>query len=124
MYTYFWRSSPYPLLTTFDAPDATLACTRRARSNTPLQALTLANDPAFFEMAQALASRVLREAPASDAARIEHAFRLCLSRPPEERELERLKEFLGKQRGFFDEARAWTALARVILNVDEFITRE
>ena len=124
MYTYFWRSSPYPLLTTFDAPDATLACTRRMRSNTPLQALTLANDPAFFEMAQGLAARVLREAPPSDNERIRHAFRICLARLPEERESRRLTELLVKQRRFFAEGAAWTAVARVLLNLDEFITRE
>src|SRR5262249_54567751 len=63
MYTYFWRSSPYPFLTTLDAPDANVSCTRRVRSNTPLQALTLANDRGYFELAQGLAVRVLREIP-------------------------------------------------------------
>jgi hypothetical protein len=86
LYTFFFRSSPYPLLTTFDAPDFQTVCTRRPRSNTPLQALNLANDPAFLEMAQALASRVTREVPGSAAeqlhARLERAFVLCLSRPP------------------------------------------
>ncbi len=61
MYTYFWRSAPHPGLTVFDAPDATAACTRRNRSNTPLQALTLLNDQGFVEFAQALAQRILRE---------------------------------------------------------------
>ncbi|MGC3968348.1 MAG: DUF1549 domain-containing protein [Pirellulales bacterium] len=69
MYTYFWRSSPYPFLLTFDAPDANAACTRRIRSNTPLQALTLANDRAFVEMAQALGERVLKEKHSTDAER-------------------------------------------------------
>ena len=58
MYTYFWRSAPHPLLVTFDAPDAQPTCTRRNRSNTPLQALTLLNDAGFFEFAQGLAARV------------------------------------------------------------------
>ena len=145
MYTYFWRSSPHPLLTTFDAPDATLACTRRVRSNTPLQALTLANDAAFFEMAQALAVRVMREAPCADLERIRHAFRVCLSRSPGEWEARRLSEFLAEQRKHFAaaprdaeaaappgrpagvspvEGAAWTAVARVMLNLDELITRE
>jgi hypothetical protein len=145
MYTYFWRSSPYPLLMTFDAPDANVACTRRVRSNTPLQSLTLANDPAFFEMAQALAARVLREAPADDGGRLRHAFRLCLARPPEEREGRRLLEFAAAQKKHFEaeapeaegaappggppglsaaEGAAWTAVARVLMNLDEFITRE
>ncbi len=145
MYTYFWRSSPHPLLTTFDAPDATLACTRRVRSNTPLQALTLANDAAFFEMAQALAVRMMREAPGADGERIRHAFRACLSRSPGEWETRRLSEFLAEQRKHFAaaprdaeaaappgrpvgvspvEGAAWTAVARVMLNLDELITRE
>ena len=67
LYTYFWRATPHPALVVFDAPDATRACTRRMRSNTPLQALTLLNDPAFIEFAGALADRVLREGPADDA---------------------------------------------------------
>ena len=87
MYTYFWRSSPYPFLTTFDAPDATVACTRRPRSNTPLQALTLANDRAFFEIAQGFAARLLAEPAADDTARIRLAFRRCLAREPAADEL-------------------------------------
>ena len=133
MYTYFWRSSPYPFLTTFDAPDATLACTRRPRSNTPLQALTLANDPAFVEMARALAKRALAEAEGSSAERIRRMFRLCFSREPEAREIERLSKFVTDQQRAFaatpsgadaPEGLAWTALARVLLNLDELITRE
>ena len=146
MYTYFWRSSPHPALQAFDAPDANVACTRRLRSNTPLQALTLANDPGFFEMAQGLGGRVLREAPRGDTERIRHAFRLCLAREPLADETRRLAEFLDSQRKSFDgadsgdaeaaappglpegtgavEGAAWTALARVLLNLDEFITRE
>src|SRR5690606_19066574 len=61
LYTYIWRQSQHPLLTTFDGPDAQTACTRRNRSNTPLQALLLANDEAFVEMARALAQRVIEE---------------------------------------------------------------
>ena len=61
LYTFFFRSAPYPLFTTFDAPDFQSVCTRRLRSNTPLQALTLANDPAFFELAQGLALRLATE---------------------------------------------------------------
>ncbi|HEX4147590.1 MAG TPA: DUF1553 domain-containing protein, partial [Pirellulales bacterium] len=144
MYTYFWRSSPYPFLTTFDAPDATNTCTRRVRSNTPLQALTLANDRAFFELAQGLAARVLREAGDGDRARIERAVRLCLVREPTEHERSRLEKFVAGQRTYFAaaadadsvapkdrpakvsaaEAAVWTALARVVLNLDEFVTRE
>jgi hypothetical protein len=145
MYTFLWRATPHPLLTVFDAPDATRACTRRVRSNTPLQALTLLNDEAFFEFAQALAARVLKESPGDDTARLTHAFRLCLSRSPTDKELRRLEELLTQQRvesgsgstaaehpmpddtaafaGNSEQA-PWIAVARVLLNLDEFITRE
>ncbi|HSJ03534.1 MAG TPA: DUF1549 and DUF1553 domain-containing protein, partial [Verrucomicrobium sp.] len=63
MYTLFYRSAPHPLFTTFDAPDFQLVCTRRSRSNTPLQALTLANDEAFVEMARVMAARLCKECP-------------------------------------------------------------
>jgi len=81
MYTQFFRSAPYPLFTTFDAPDFSTVCTRRIRSNTPLQALTVANDEAFVEFAQNLAARVLKEVPEGDAtARLRRAVVLCLAR--------------------------------------------
>lgn len=142
MYTYFWRSSPYPMLPTFDAPDANGTCTRRNRSNTPLQALTLANDRAFHEFAVALADRIMSLGPLpptpppsvtdSDDARLHQAVELCYSRPPTDLELRKLREFLNAQRTAFtadpkekDPTKsAWTAVARVLLNLDEFITRE
>jgi hypothetical protein len=145
LYTYFWRSAPHPALTVFDAPDSTTTCTRRNRSNTPLQALTLLNDQAFLEFAQALAGRALREVPADDAERLRHVFRLCLARRPGAREEERLTRLLARQSAELaaapEEARrlvpeklppqtdvgrlaAWTMVARVLLNLDEFITRE
>ncbi|CAN5882270.1 DUF1553 domain-containing protein [soil metagenome] len=128
MYTYFWRATPHPLLVGFDAPDASLACTRRVRSNTPLQALMLLNDQAFFEFAQALASRVLEEGPSEDAGRLDLAFQLCLARLPEPVERARLQELLDQQRARSPageaEHSAWTLVARVLLNLDEFITRE
>ena len=68
LYTYFWRASPHPALTVFDAPDAGTTCTRRNRSNTPLQALTLLNDAGFAEFAYGLACRLLSEQPATTAA--------------------------------------------------------
>ena len=130
LYTYFWRSAPHPSLIVFDSPDATLACTRRNRSNTPLQALTLLNDEAHFEFAQGLAHRVMMEC-VDEGARIRQVFRLCMGREPSERELQRLSELLARQfaesDGATTEARqldAWTSVARVLLNLDEFITRE
>ncbi len=79
MYTWFQRSAPHPGLIVFDAPDAGTTCTRRNRSNTPLQALTLLNDQASLEFAQGLAVRILREAPPGDEGRVRFAFRLCLA---------------------------------------------
>jgi mono/diheme cytochrome c family protein len=142
MYTFFWRSAPHPALTVFDAPDASMACTRRNRSNTPLQALTLLNDQAYFEFAQALAGRVLREGKPSQVDRVRHACLLCLGRLPNPKEEERLNAFLAQQLAVFEarpqeakelglggqtnsaELAAWTMLSRALLNLDEFITRE
>jgi mono/diheme cytochrome c family protein len=138
LYTFLWRATPHPLLMVFDAPDATRACTRRVRSNTPLQALTLLNDEAFFEFASALGARVLSTGPSDDAGRLSYAFRLCLSRSPSRSELLRLGDLLASIRAEeprdmpngeaaftgSSERAAWTAVARVLLNLDEFITRE
>ena len=146
LYTHFWRTSPHPGLMVFDSPDALTMTTKRNRSNTPLQALTLLNDAGFQEFAQGLAQRVLDERPdASNSERAEHAFRLCLSRPPQEQEKERLERLLALQLDDFrthpDEAKealplelhngadvpetaAWTMVSGVLLNLDEFITRE
>jgi hypothetical protein len=143
MYTFFWRATPHPALSIFDAPDAFSTCTRRIRSNTPLQSLTLLNDEAFVEFSKALAERILRESPGSDQARLQYAFRLCLSRSPSPDERQRLFTLLNSEldslKKFPDEARslvdpntsgdilqlaAWTTIARVLLNVDETITRE
>ena len=129
LYTRFWRAAPYPALLVFDAPDSTAACTRRLRSNTPLQALTLLNDPAYLELAAGLAKRLLRQ-PGDDRARLEQAFLLCLSRLPSSTELGRIQDYLNQQRRENptdprgSEAAAWAAIARVMLNLDEFITRE
>jgi hypothetical protein len=126
LYTFFWRATPHPMLMVFDAPDATRACTRRERSNTPLQALTLLNDEAFFECAESLSGRVLRDGPPDDAGRLEYAFRLGVARAPRESESRRLTGLLSEIRGETgtSEREAWTTVARVLLNLDEFITRE
>ena len=123
MYTFIWRQSQHPLLTTFDAADAQTACTRRNRSNTPLQALHLANDPAFVEIAEGLGKRVVAEGPADDAGRIDFAFRLCFARTPTPAERSRLLQYLDACRRAKPDT-AWTMLARVLLNLDEFVTRE
>ncbi len=143
LYTFFWRSSPDPFMATFDAPNANTTCTRRTRSNTPLQALTLANDQAFVELAQGMAGRVLRDAPAYDEGRMRYAFLAGLSREPTSGEFTTLLQFLETQRSEFQkepdiaaqiapknvsespiEGAAWTAVARVLMNLDEFVTRD
>ena len=130
IYTQFYRATPHPALNVFDAPDAFSACTRRIRSNTPLQALTMLNDQQFYELAQALGSRVVREVNESDADRLEYAFRLCLTRRPGPDEARRLQELLvAEHRQFEGDSKAkqtetWTTIARVLLNLDETITRE
>jgi len=146
LYTVFYRSAPYPLFTTFDAPDFQTVCTRRLRSNTPLQSLTLANDPAFLEIAQGLAARLVRDVPGDYSAvldaRLRHAFLLCYSRVPDATELAALRGYVERQlRSFAGEAAlasqeltkaglteaqaaALVAAARVLFNTDNFITRE
>ncbi len=142
LYIYFWRSSPYPFLITFDAPRATTTCTRRVRSNTPLQALMLANDRVFLEAARSLGRRLQEHASGRVDQGIEQGFLICLSRRPDKIEVARLTAFweaerdayagdreaaaalVGEQTGELLERAAWVSLARVLLNLDEFITRE
>ena len=124
MYTYIWRQSQHHLLTTFDAPDAQTSCTRRNRSNTPLQALHLANDPAFLEFYEGLGKRLEKEgAMMDDAGKVDLAYKLCFCRQPTDSERERVLAFLEQQRKQ-DPKTAWTQVARVLMNLDEFVTRE
>ena len=90
LYTWFQRTSPYPMLMTFDAPDSNVCCVRRERSNTPLQALTLLNDTVFVECAQAFGKRIVEEKTSDTKERLRYGFRLCLAREPTSVELERL----------------------------------
>ncbi|MBI4625115.1 MAG: DUF1553 domain-containing protein [Verrucomicrobia bacterium] len=145
MYIFFQRTVPFPMLMTFDAPNSTTTCTRRDRSNTPLQALTLWNDPAFFDCARALSKRVRGE-PTLDA-RLQRAFEICLARPPGDAELARLRQlFVDQQRLTRERPKSAAAIlglegdvalpadpvddaslvaaVRVIMNLDEFITRD
>jgi hypothetical protein len=140
MYTFLYRATPHPLLSGFDAPDGQFACTRRIRSNTPLQALNLLNDTAWMEFSRALAARVLK-----DDGTIDTLFRLATSRTPESDERQILEDLLAKKRAelkaepkYADaivadatpkgiekaDFAAWTLVARVVLNLDETITRE
>jgi hypothetical protein len=121
----------------FDCPDANTACVDRSVSNTSIQALTTLNAPAFSASAVALAKRAMNEAT-GDVPRLTRAFRLCLGRPPAEGELAKLLALLAQSRAVFAgdpaaakrlgggdaELAAWTATARIVLNTDEFITRE
>ncbi len=123
MYTYIWRQSQHHLLTTFDAADAQTSCTKRNRSNTPLQALHMTNDPVFVELTNFLGNRIEKEGPSDDAGKIAFAYRVCFSRNPTSSEAERVLAYLDAKRKT-DPKTAWTAVARVLMNLDEFITRE
>jgi len=119
MYTFFQRSAPHPSLALFDAPDATTTCTRRVRSNTPLQALTQLNDEASAELAQALGKQMSEET--TDERRLRRGYLIALNREPRSEESERMLRFVAVQR---DSKRdPWTAAARVLLNLDEFVVR-
>ncbi len=155
LYTFRFRSVPYPAFQNFDAPNGEVACARRVRSNTPLQALTTLNEPLFLESARALATRIVADGGSNDADRVAYAVRRCLSREPNIEEANVLKDFVTQQKQRFGregadpwllladddagkaklsaslpagatpaELATWTALARVILNLDETITKE
>jgi hypothetical protein len=140
LYTFIQRTSPFAQLVTFDLPDASRSCTRRERTNTPLQALNLLNDPNFIDAARSLAARILRESSASDEQRIVQGYMLAISRPPTAEESRRLLQYLKQQRAILhsDIAAAktlssdgssgldaeWVMFASVLLNLDEFVTRE
>jgi hypothetical protein len=129
MYTFFFRASPAPSLGLFDAPDGTSSCTRRIRSNSPLQALTLLNDETFLEFAGALAKRTMKEGGTTDQSRLDYSFLLVLGRKPQPKEADRLHTFLAAQRQVYaahpeSELAAWTAVGRVMFNLDDFMTRE
>jgi hypothetical protein len=124
LYTFFQRSAAHPALLLFDAPDASVSCTRRIRSNTPLQALISLNDEASIEFAEGLGGRMLKEASAEDTERIRYGWLLALSREPQQNEIDRMLRFVRARRDSKDEEPAvWTAAARVLLNIDEFMTR-
>jgi hypothetical protein len=123
LYVFFQRTVPYPMLTTFDAPDSTAACTRRERSNTPLQALTLLNDPVFFECAQALGRR-MKSREGDPGSRLRFAFEHCLGRAPNREELARLQQLHAAHLRLASPDDSLTAAARVMMNLDEFVTRE
>jgi mono/diheme cytochrome c family protein len=151
LYTFRYRSVPYPPLEAFDAPNGDFSCVRRVRSNTPLQALTTLNEPLFVECARELASRTVRDGGQTDSQRLAYAFRRCLARKPTDHEVAALLGLLAKETERFAQAKAkpldlvaanpkqpaplpsgttapqlaaWTAVSRVLLNLDETITKE
>jgi hypothetical protein len=150
LYIFRFRSVPYPLLQTFDAPNGDFSCVRRLRSNTPLQVLVSLNETTFMECAQALARKTLAEGGKTDADMINFAFRRALSRPPTDSEREELLSLLEKKRQHISEGwvntaelatgkptmeklpanttptqlAAYTVVSRVLLNLDETITKE
>ena len=147
IYTHLKRGAPFAASITFDAPSADLACLRRARSNTPLQALTLLNDEVFVEAAQAFARRMVSQGGRTLPERIRFLYLCALSRPPTPAESGRIAEFYAQQLARFQsgqaEARsvargvrpeaaneadipelaAWTLICRAMLNLDEAITK-
>lgn len=129
LYIHFQRTTPYPMLVNFDAPKGTVVQCRRERSNTPLQALNLLNDPVFFEAAQALAYQSI-SASSDWGRRLDEAFLRTLNRTPTDSERLRFEKFFARQKqlqereGKASEPATWTALTSVLLNLDEFVTRE
>ncbi len=147
MYTFWKRALPFPSMVAFDAPTADSSCTRRVRSNTPLQALTTLNERTFVEAAQAMGLRVYQEGGGDERSRADYAFRLCTGRAPSERELNSLLKFYDEQFKYFEDrttdalkvgsastnfppnvnmhkVAAWAMVSRAILNLDETITKE
>jgi hypothetical protein len=109
----------YPMLQAFDSPAGDAARVRRSRSNTPLQALTTLNEPLFMECAQALAKKTLAEGGATNEQRLTYIFRRVLSRPPTKAEADELLAVIAKHP---DDS--WPVVSRILLNLDETITKE
>ncbi|HSZ57642.1 MAG TPA: PSD1 and planctomycete cytochrome C domain-containing protein [Tepidisphaeraceae bacterium] len=151
VYVFRRRSTPYPMLQTFDVPSGESSCVRRARSNSPLQALVTLNEPMFVECAQALAKKTIENGGATDPDRIAYAFRTVLARPPTDAESKELLRLFNTERERFAEGflnpsevatgnpqvprdlppsitptqwAAYTVVSRVLLNLDEAITKE
>lgn len=150
IYTFRYRSLPYPVLQTFDAPNGDFSCVQRLRSNTPLQALVSLNEVLFLEAAQSLARRAIAHGR-TDSERITYAFRSCVARAPGADELNTLGELLAREKAYIGEGwvnsselatgkaeapkklpnkatptelAAYTVVSRVLLNLDETITKE
>jgi hypothetical protein len=147
LYTEVRRNNPYPSFNTFDAPNREVCTIRRGRSNTPLQAFVTLNDPVFVESHQAFARRILSEGGFGFDERIRFAFKVCLAREPSNHDLSTLQKLydqavevyrndadrahqmatdpIGNSPSGIDEVSlaVWTAIAGVIMNLDEFLMR-
>ncbi len=151
LYTTWRRSNPYPSMVAFDAPNREVCEIRRARTNTPLQALVTLNDPVYVEAAQALARRIAKKPiakkPAETRDRARYGFRLCLARAPTDSELSRLVSLYERAHSLYGhdvesatlmatrplgavpegsdvtELAAWTVVANVLLNLDEMFMK-
>jgi mono/diheme cytochrome c family protein len=126
IYVVLKRSAPYPSFANFDATSRQACRVKRTRSNTPLQALTLLNDPVYVQAAHSFAQRIVHDQPnAGVDERLKHAFRLAVARPPEPTELATLRHLYDGElaaTGKSDEA--WFSLASALLNLDETITKD
>lgn len=147
LYTFWRRTVPYPSMATFDAPSRELCSVRRIRTNTPLQAFVTLNDPVYVEAAQAFARRIVREGGASSVDRARYALRLCLCRPPQDEQVEQLRQLFESENEHYRksaeaalalateplgplpqgmapaELAAWTVVANVLLNLDSVLTK-
>jgi hypothetical protein len=147
IYTQWRRSNPYPSMSTFDAPNRDTCIVRRARTNTPLQALVTMNDPVYVEASQGLARRMMEKGGTGTHEKAAFGFRACLVRPPTAAEVERLVKLYREAQTKFTadpakaklfatnplgplpkgvdpiDAAAWTVVANVLLNLDEMLMK-
>jgi hypothetical protein len=147
LYTFWRRTVPYPSMATFDAPSREICTVRRVRTNTPLQAFVTLNDPVYVEAAQELARRIVREGGGSVEDRARFGLRLCLARPPQAEQVQRVAALYQSEHAHYrqnpkealalatdprgpvpsgmaaDELAAWTVIANVLLNLDGVLTK-
>ena len=147
LYTYWKRSMPHPSLLAFDAPNREVCTDRRPRTNTPLQALVLLNDPIYVEAARVLGQRIMKEGGPTVQEKLKFAFKLCTAREPRPEELQVLAKIYERQLEKYrrdakaalklvsvgesprpanldvSELAAWTAIGNVLLNLDEVVTK-
>ncbi|MCB1226985.1 MAG: PSD1 domain-containing protein [Verrucomicrobiales bacterium] len=124
IYTFRRRSTPFPFLATFDVPTGESSCVARARSNTPMQALMTLNEPLSMQAAEALGRRMRKEGGGTADERLRYGFELCTARPPTESELSTLRQLLRRPQEAEGAVSPWTLVARVLLNLDETVTKD